>query len=168
MGVSELRKLLEDYNGRAKNWNVSSLAVSALIKKLVIADFPFHDSVHADVLEFAKSELEQRFQRLFADLVEAKTKAVEQDDLRQKIEVELFAVRHEIDKADEVDEAVVIIYESGVEAANQLDQLAAWDVHDIVNYTRSHSTNFRKVSELTEFLERNFEEKLNLSIISLP
>lgn len=166
MGVSELKKLIEEYNVRAKTWNVTTLAVSALIKKIVIANFPFHDSVHADILNYTKSELEERFQQLFADLMEAKRKAVEEGDLRARIEIELFTARQEIDKSEEIDESHLVLYESGVEAANQLDTLANWDVQFLVNYMRSHClATFSKMSDLTEFLEKNFEKKLELSIL---
>jgi hypothetical protein len=165
MGITELKKLVSEYNVRAKTWNVTTLAVSALIKKLVIANFPFHDSVHADILDFTKDELESRFQRLFAELVDVKAKLIHQDDMRSKFEVELFAVRQLIDKSDEVDESTLVTYESGIEAANALDRLASLDVPFLVNYMRNHCMSFSKVSDLTEFLEKNFDKKLSLPLV---
>ena len=163
----ELPKLVEEYNLRAKKFNITSLAVSALIKKLAIIYFPMDDLAEPEIVNFTKNQLELRFQRLFTDLLEA-SKSVTDLDFQMRLEVDLFRIRSEIDQADEVDEDRVVLYESSLEVSQQVKRIGKVDISEVVNWCRTKCVgNMSKVADLNAFLEAQLETKFHLPIIAL-
>jgi hypothetical protein len=166
MGQTELKKYIEEYNTKAKTFNIATLAVSSLIKKIRISEFLFDGAIDPDILKFTKASLENRYQRLFGDLIQARSSTID-ESLRYNIEVELLRLRLEIDTAPEVEENILVLYETGIEIAKEVDRLIKLDVVETVNYVRYQSAHYPKVSALTTFLEKNLEEELHLSIVAM-
>ena len=166
MAEAELKKLIEEYNLRAKKFNVNLLAVSVLIRKLKIAAFPI-DLFPKHVVNYVSDELEKRFQALFIELVEAHA-AITEIDFTSRLETAVYCLHAEIEKADEVDESTVVTYETGVEAGNQIERVGPIDVVALVNWVRNQRTFGRqKLTDISKFLETNLDEKLRLQILAL-
>jgi hypothetical protein len=166
--AAELQKIFSEYTSRAKTFNITCLAVSALIKKLAIINFPFDQLAEPEIVEFAKYQLEDRFQRIFVDLVEARTKLIEQDFMI-KLEIELFRLKMELEAADEVDENHLILYETCLEVSRDIKRMAVTDVPEIVNWCRAKclSGHMLKVADINSFLETELEQKLHLDIFTV-
>jgi hypothetical protein len=163
--AAELRKLVSEFATRAKTFNVTALAVSALVKKLAIINFQIENIAEKEIVEFTKTQLELRFQRLLGDLMEARSKIIEEDFIC-KLEIELFRLKMDFDIATEVEESDVVVYETCLEISNDVKRMVTMDIPEIVNWCRNRclSGNMSKLVDISSFLETHFERKLHLQI----
>ena len=162
-----MRKLLEEYNSRAKKLNVATQAISVLLKKLAIAQYKF-DIFDKEVVDFARRRLEHRYQSIFLELVEAHQKLVSDMDFNTQMEVELFQLSEEIEHAEEVDESTVLVYETGREAQSQIDRIAKIDVVHAVNWVRDRKKfGNEKIDSLSKFITVNIDEKLQIQVLAV-
>jgi regulator of replication initiation timing len=167
MSEPAVRKLLEEYNSRARKLNVTTQAISVLLKKLAIAEFKF-DIFDVEIVEFARRRLEQRYQSIFFELVEAHQKLVSDMEFNTLLEVELFHLSEEIDRADEVDESTVLVYETGREAQSQIDRIAKLDVVHAVSWVRDRKKfGNEKIDSLSKFITVNIDEKLQIQVLAV-
>lgn len=167
MAEADLKKLIEEYNLRAKKFNVNLLAVSVLIRKLKIAAFPI-DLFPKPVISYVQTELEKRYQTLFIELVEEAHAAMIDPDFTARIETAVYCLHEEIEKSDEVNESTVVTYETGVEAGNQIEKIGPIDIVALVDWVRNYKTFGReKLTDISNFLESNLYEKLRLQILAL-
>lgn len=166
MAQADLKKLIEEYNIRAKKFNVNLLAVSVLIRKLKIAAFPIN-LFPKPVISYVRDELDKRYQILFVELVEAHAAMID-PDFTARLETAVYCLHEEIEKSDEVNESTVVTYETGVEAGNQIEKIGPIDIVALVDWVRNHKTFGReKLTDISNFLESNLDEKLRLQILAI-
>ena len=164
--TNELKPLINEYNQRCRTWNVTTLAVSSLVKKQAIIRVEA-EQVSDSVRNFVSIELEHRFQRLFADLVDAYSHLIE-PAFNYKLEMALLRALLELEEAAEVDEAHLLLYETGVEVMTEITALVSVNVVELVNGVREDCQRKpRKIVDLTAFLESQMESKLHRSVFTL-
>ena len=160
----ELRRLVNEYNTLCKTWNVTGLAVSALVKKLAIIELQ-DETVSSSIREFVRTELELRFQKLFAELVACQHQLID-PSLNLKLEMALLQVHTALEAAEEVDESELLMYETGLEVSSEIESLARLNVVELVNMVRADTQRHRrKLVDLSTFLESQLEAKLHRSVI---
>ena len=163
-----LRELIAEYNKRAKTFNITVLALSALIRKIVIASSHPEEKIEQSIIEFVKANLEFRYQTILADLVLEHGFLVS-DDFSRRFQIELYKTSTELEAKEEVDETDLVEYEVGIEIAGQLESISTKGdiaVH-IENIRQECSLRKKSVADLTSFLEINLDNKWHLDIVEL-
>jgi len=163
---ARLKQCLEEYSSLAKQYNLTALAVSALIRKLMIANTPSED-FDKNIVAYVKTALEIRFQKLFVELVDLHKRLCDSDS-NFNLEMAMVALLKDIEALDEVDEAVVSLYETGAELQGQISRLAKVNVIELVKLVRTSCEKQRfKAVDLLNFLESRLEQKLHLSVLAI-
>ena len=166
MSQSALSTLIGEYNKQARTFNITVLAVSAILKKLVIANFP-ESGIEKEIVAYVKLELEMRYEALLADLV-AVVDIITAEEYSYKLQLALLRVSTDLENKPEVDEAELVVYETGMEVSKQVDALVKRTNYlDLIESVRNEcfSRGNRKVADVTSFLEAHLETKLHLEVL---
>ena len=159
-----LKQIVDEYSVLAKRFNLTTLAVSALIKKIMIANIPSGD-FGQEIVSFVKTELEIRYQKLFCELVELH-KQICEPGFTYSLEMAIVRLHEKIEKMDPVGESILGIYEAGVEVQSEISRISQVNVVQLVSLVRSSSSSeVNKVTEVSEMLEARLEKKLHLSVL---
>ena len=166
MSQSALSTLIGEYNKQARTFNITVLAVSAILKKLVIANFP-ESGIEKEIVAYVKLELEMRYEALLADLV-AVVDIITAEEYSYKLQLALLRVSTDLENKPEVDEAELVVYETGMEVSKQVDALVKRTNYlDMIESVRNEcfARANRKVADVTSFLEAHLETKLHLEVL---
>jgi hypothetical protein len=162
-----LKGLIDEYNKKAKTFNLTILALSSVIKKMAISDLPQTDIDRSLILRI-KRNIRFRYESLLSDLTKISDEILAEDS-GSKLEVALFRFANDTERSDEVSEYSLMEYEIGLAIVQQIDKLSErGDVVDTVEGLRKEiQLRRRSVADLSCFLVRELEEKLHLDIFNL-
>ena len=166
MAANRVKKCIDEYSRLGKQFNVTTLAVSTLIKKLLIASIPNTD-FEQDIVSFVKTELEIRYQKLFVELVDLH-KRIFDPSFTFELEMGLVQLLKEIEalETEKVDESDETIFETGIAVQSEISRISRVNVILLVDLIRTTCEKKRpKVADLTNLLQTQLEEKLHVLVI---
>jgi len=161
-----LQKALTEYTAHAKSVNVHAIAISAIIKKLLLLNFfqtkKFSEN-HLQCVNYIDISLETRYNRLLDDL-EIQWSRVVSVDLANELERLLGGMVIQARNEEEGDDRESV--ESYTKLIiNRIDELRYIDVRESVIEIRSQCSQFSTLRKISDILENGLEQKLSLPVI---
>ena len=160
-----LTEIIEEYSKSAGEINVTVLALSAVLKKICLINFPQY-YFNKKITEFISLELEIRFNKLFHDIVLLWQSLVSLTFVN-KLEFPLVSRKILLEESEDPEllpDQILDEFEISIEIRERLDSLIPLDVVEFINSVSDDVRRTKHVEQVSKLLLDRFELKLTLPV----